>query len=278
VPRWTALLLFPLIPTIAARRLQGAWHAAIVPVAVCAAVSGYLASHGVAGADALWSGASLLRVLLGMFVGGLVAAWIGARVVGRAASLRELAGPSLAAAGWAPCVFLLVVGIGHAASAGVAAGVYAGIALLIWGIAAGLGIIAGEEECEPGRLLVASCFGLGGVLIGLWVALAAPPAPWVQAVPAPVTEAPFTAGDLLLVRTEKSAESAGLFLLRKPDSREAVVVRRDGNGSLTPFGAIQVGSEMLQDWNNAGRVFFQYGTGGGETVDPGKQTPKPSQD
>jgi hypothetical protein len=93
-----------------------------------------------------------------------------------------------------------------------------------------------------------------------------------------VTEAPFAAGDLLLVRTEKSAKSAGLFLLRKPDSREAVVVRRDGNGTLTPFGSIQVRPEMLQDWNNAGRVFFQYGTGGGETVDPGKQTPKPSQD
>ena len=34
--------------------------------------------------------------LLGMILGGVAAAWVGARVVGRAASFREVAGPAMA--------------------------------------------------------------------------------------------------------------------------------------------------------------------------------------
>ncbi|MHC4941081.1 MAG: hypothetical protein ACYTHK_19260 [Planctomycetota bacterium] len=278
MPRWSALLLFPFVPTIAARRLQASRIALLVPFVVCTAVALYLWASGVTLDDAWLSGASLFRVLAGLAIGGLAAAWVGARVTGRVATFGELAGPCCAAAGWAPCVFFCLVTIGNAAHAGAAAGVYAGIGLLIWGVAAGMGIVGGDTEPEPGRLLVASCFGLGGVLIGLWAALAAPPEPWVQAVRAPVTEAPIRAGDVLLVRTEKAGSSEGLFLLVREGTREAIIARRARNGSLTPLGEIQLGPEMLQDWNTAGRVFFQYGAEGGQSVADREQRPKTSPD
>jgi len=278
VSPWLALLIYPFAPGIAARRLQGAWAGAVVPLVVTASAAVYLAEHGATTGDALAAAASLLRLLAGLSIGGACAAWIGARLAGREASARELAGPVLAAAGWAPCVFLAFLALAMAAGAGAATGVYAGIALLIWGVSAGIGIVAGEEECEPGRLLVASCLGLGGVLIGLWIALAAPPAPGVQAIRAPVPEAGIRAGDFLLVRAGNAPSDGALVLLRDPRSREAVLARRDRNGTLTPVGEIQVGPEKLQDWNIAGRVFFRFGTEGGGIVGPGEQSPKPSRD
>ena len=275
--RWLALLLFPVVPSIAARKLQGAWIAAVVPLVVAAAVAVYLVLHGAATSDSAWTGATLVRIFAGLAIGGAGASWIGARVVGRAASWTELAGPALAAAGWAPCVFIVFLGIGQMSGAGSAAGVYAGVGLLIWGIAAGFGIVGGEDDSEPGRLLVASCFGIGGAIIGLYVAYAVPPEPWAHAIRAPVSDAPIRAGSLLLVRTTQSAGPA-VILLRKPNSREAVLARRSANGSLTPLGEIQLEAETLQDWNNAGYVFFQFGATGGESVGTGEQIVKPSQD
>ena len=119
--------------------------------------------------------------------------------------------------------------------------------------------------------------GIGGVIIGLWCSYALPPQPWVFAIRQPVTAAPIQAGDFLLVRAGDTDDFA-LVLLREPDSAEAVLVRRAGNGSLTPVGEIQMDPQMLQDWNMAGRVFFRFGELGGESVGPGEQRAKPSQD
>jgi len=278
VSRPLALLLFPFVPTRAAQRLGGGVLGALAPLAVLAGVAVYLFAKGVAARDVLGAVLGLLRVLAGVSVGGLCAAWIGARVAAREASARELAGPVLAAAGWAPLVFVAFLLIGHAGGAGNAAALYAAIALLVWGVAAGFGILSGDADCEPGRLLVATCFGLGGVLIGLSAALAAPPAPPVQLVPSPVAEGTLRPGDLLLLGRAEPPAAGDLVLLRDPRSSEAVLASRESNGSLTPVGSIQVDRQKLQDWNIAGRVFFRFGAAGGASVGSAEQMPKPSQD
>jgi len=261
----------------AARRLQRTWHGAVVPLLAVLSAGAFLLSRGAAFGDAAAGALALLRLLAGVAAGGLTASLVAARLVGREASWRDLAGPVAAAAGWAPGLFLLVLFLARVAGAGAASAVYAGVALLVWGVAAGFGIVAGDDEGEPGRLLVGSCLGIGGVLIGLWLALAAPPRPGVLLVRAPVAEPPIRAGDVLLVRRQDARGSGDLLLLRDPRSAEAVLARRR-NGTLTPVGRIQVDPEKLQDWNVAGRVFFRLGTGGAGTVGRGEQSVKPSQD
>jgi hypothetical protein len=278
VSRRLALILFPFVPTRAAERLAGSWLGAIVPALALLSVAVYLKAKGGGTGDVAAATVGLARVLGGVALGGLGASWIAARVAGREASMRALAGPVLAAAGWAPAVFVVFLLLMHAGGASSAAALFAGIALLIWGVAAGFGIVGGEEECEPGRLLVASCFGLGGVLIGLWVALAAPPAAPVQLVPSPVAREAIRPGDLLLVARSDADAEGDLVLLRDPGSHEAALAVRDRNGSLTPVGPIQVSREKLQDWNIAGHVFFRFGAGGGEIVVPAEQKPKRSRD
>ena len=67
--RWTALLLFPLVPSVAARTLQGTWLPALLPLIVSGAAATYLIVHGAGAADASWPALTLLRVLGGMAIG-----------------------------------------------------------------------------------------------------------------------------------------------------------------------------------------------------------------
>lgn len=222
--------------------------------------------------DSTWAAATVLRVFLGMVFGGLLASWIGARLVGRAAQIRQLIAPVAVAAGWAPLIFLAFVWIGNVMEAGAASALYAGIALLIWGIAAGLGIIGGDDEPEPGRLLVASCLGFGGAILGAWTAHEMPPAPWVQAVPAPVSEGPFEQGRFLLIRAESVENRAAYLLMQDPDSSEAILVTRSATGELSAVGKIRPESAMFKKYDITGRVFFQIGNSDAGSVSLGGQT------
>jgi hypothetical protein len=249
---------------------------AILPLLTTAGAWAYLRAGGASGVDATWAAATILRLFFGMIAGGAIASWIGARLIGRAALVSQVLGPAAVAAAWAPVVFLAFLWLGNAMDAAAASGLYAGIALLIWGIAAGFGIIGADEEPDPGRLLVASCLGFGGAILGAWAAHESPPGLWVRAVPAPVSEGGIEQGRFLLIRTNSAETGAAYLLLQDPDSREAVLVTRSAAGALTAVGEIRPDSRMFKKYNIAGRVFFQIGGPGSGSVALGEPTEKSS--
>jgi hypothetical protein len=255
----SAILLFPFVPSIAARSLQSARWVVLLPVLTTAAAWIYLLAGGASAADAGWAAATVLRLYAGLILGGVLASWIGARIVGRTARLSQLWGAASVAGAWAPLVFLAFLWFGNVVDAAAASALYAGIAVLIWGVAAGFGIISGDAEPEAGRLLVASCLGIGGSILGVWAAHEAPPRLWVRAVPAPVSEGPIEAGRFLLIRTNSAENNAAYLLLSDPASTEAVLVRRSPSGVTEPVGEIRPESRMIQKFDIAGRVFFQIG-------------------
>lgn len=259
---------------VAARKLQRRAVGLLVPVVSVALGAAYVARGGGDTDEIVATALSLGRLLGGLMLGGVAAAWVGARVVGRPATLRELIGPCAAAAGWAPFVYLAVLGIARLSGVGEPAPVYAAMALLLWGIAAGFGIVAGDHEVEPGRLLVASCFGLGGTILGIWAAHELPPALPVRAIRAPVEAPPVEVNRFVLVRS--GDEQGPLLVLTKPGTRVRALARRNADGDLEPVGETVETLDSLRSWDITGRVFFQVGGPAGGGVLPSEQSTKPS--
>lgn len=276
--RWTALLLFPFLPAPAARRLQGSRVAVALPLLFAVLVGGFFVVAGAGTNDAVAVGLTYARYVYGLALGGTVFGILALRVAQREATWKDLVGPACAAAAWLPFAFVTLLGIADALGAGAAAGLYAGLLVLLWGAAAGMGAIAGEEAPEPGRLLVATCLGLTGCLLGLGAMHRVPPLVPVTAVRAPFDGRIVRQGNILLVRSDPDARGPCVVLLREAGTEEAVFVFLAPNGNRTVLGDVTLQPKMLQDWNIAGRVFFRLGGPGGWSVVGTEQTPKMPQD
>jgi len=273
VPRWTALLFFLFAPTLAARWLASSRVACAFPLLVAACIALALLGAGVETGDALATSLTFLRYSYGLAVGGALLSVVGTRLIGRTASVWDVFGPASAAAGWLPFAFVGFLGLAHLAGAGATAGLFAGLLLLLWGTAAGIGIIGGDDGGEPGRMLVAICLGLSGCLIGFWGAHSAPPPASVMVLRAPFESGAIRPGSVLLVRSDPAPPASALVLLREAGTREAVFVQLRADGSRIPLGEVTLAPQMLQDWNIAGRVFLRLGGPGVWGVVRAEQTP-----
>jgi len=252
--------------------------ACVLPFLFAAVIALCLMVAGVHSGDAWVTAATFLRYVLGLAIGGTSLGMLSLRIVGRDATWKDLLGPSCAAAAWAPFVFVTFLGIAQLAGAGAASGLYAGLLVLLWGAAAGMGIVGGNDAVEPGRLLVATCLGLSGCLFGFWGSHQLSPEVSVTAVRAPFRTSDIRPGNVLLVRSDTTPVASSVVLLRETGTREAVFVTIDRNGYRTPLGKLSIERKMLQDWNIAGRVFFRFGSPGGWSVVGTEQTPQLSQD
>lgn len=263
-----AVLTFPWQSADASRALAGrpaAWLAPLVPAALAVA---YLLARGAGGADAAWSGAAVVLVVLGLGLGGCVGAFPARLLLARPYRAGEVLGPCLVFAAWTPPLFVLVLVLARALGAAETAALYSGFTLLVWGVVGGIGVIRGDEAEEYGRAVVASCLGLAFALAGLMAALLLVQAQLVLAVPALASTDDFAAGDRVLVRREAEVAPGSCILLLDEDSHEAIFAVAGSGGTWTPLGT---GSDKAPDgrWHVAGRVFFRLGgPWGGSAVRP----------
>jgi hypothetical protein len=234
----------------------------------------FLLAYGAGAGDAVASAASVLRYACGLAVGGTIFSVAAMRLLDRDAGWKDLFGPACGAAAWSPIVFVVLLWIFARAGMGPTAALYAGLLLLFWGVVAGMGIIGGNEGGEPGRLLVAACLGVTGSLAGLAVAHQIPPPVAVMALPAPFDDGTVRRGNFLLVRRTPDPHAPAMVLLRETGTREAIFAVIEKNGKRRPLGDTSATPKMLQDWNVAGRVFFQLGIQGGIGVVSAEQTLK----
>ncbi len=275
---WTALLYFPILPTIAARRLQGSRIAWLMPLLPSIATAVFLQVHGCSADDAWMTAATVLRYVLALALGGTLASVVGARIIDRAAGWRDMFGPACAAAAWSPIVFLLCLQVYGATGAGTEAAIYAAITVLLWGAAAGIGIVGGSEGGEPGRLLVAICLGLSGTLLGIWASYRMPPSAPVMHERAPFTAGAIRTGDFLLARRGKYVQSGSVVLLRKSDSPAPLFALAMPDGTRRVLGKPTKTPQTLSEWDISGRVFFRLGGWSDSGVVSPEQTPFLSQD
>lgn len=252
MPPLRAVLLFPVCPAAAARALRDRRSAGAVVLAPPAAFGTYLVARGAAPADALVAAGALLLVAVGLGLGGALGCGVAGRILGRPSRARPHVVACLVFAAWTLTLFPTALGVATALGAGGAAGLAAGLSLLVWGVVAGRGVLG--DEGDPGRGLVASCAALSGALLGLCVAgWAATQAVWPWR--APVTVDGARAGDLLLVVRDRSPEGAELFLAEN-SAGAAVLARQAPNGRLAPVGGKLV---ARGPWYPRGRVFFRLG-------------------
>jgi hypothetical protein len=229
-----AVLLFPVRPGAATRALRGAGGAGAVVLLPPCALGAYLTVRGCAPAGLLLRRPPRVRPYL---VGCLVFA------------------------AWTAILFPVLLVLLTAAGAGGLAGLGSGLALLVWGVAAGLFVLGDDETTEPGRGLVASCGALSGALLGLFVAgWAATLLVWPWRAPVAVGGA--RRGDLLLVVRDRSPGAADL-LLAENAAGAAVLARRGPDGRLAPTGETPA---VAGPWQARGRVFFRFGGPWGGSV------------
>jgi hypothetical protein len=167
------------------------------------------------------------------------------------------------AAGWAPLLFAGLAAAMAVLGLGPAAPLAASLVLLVWAAVLGIALV-GAGEAEPGRRLVASCVGLVGALLGLWLALALATAHLVLAIPAPMAGWGLERGDLLLVRRQNSAPAGSVVVLQGPGSTGMLLARIDPAGALVPPRPARWAESTNPDV--LGRVFFQLGGGQARSV------------
>jgi len=180
-----AALRFPLGPGAAARALEGRRAALLAPLLPAAACALYLRARGCAGGDAWAGGGALLLLATGAGAGAAAACALARRLLGRPGAFRALWPPCAVFAAWAALLYPAAVAAVALLGGGSTSPLTAALVLLAWGVASGTGLLEGEEgEVEQGRLLVGSCLGAGGALLGLVLAALLARAALVAAGPA----------------------------------------------------------------------------------------------
>jgi len=266
-----ALFLFFLRPGEATRALEGGVVAWFAPLPVSAAFFGYLAIRGCPAGDAAVAGLGLLGIVVGAGVVGGFATYPASLVTGASYTVRRRIGPCLLFAAWTAVLFAVLVAILQLSGVGAPSALYATLILVIWAVAAGAGVVAGDQT-EGGRALVGSCIGMAGALIGLWIALLAVQAQLLFVVPAPVKGPGFAPGDALLVRRQTvSAPPGTVVLMRRPGGPEALVAQVNAAGRPEALDSVNEPRLVLQQWDMVGRVFFHFGGSGGGSVVPVQQ-------
>ncbi|HEX5135956.1 MAG TPA: hypothetical protein VFY93_03210 [Planctomycetota bacterium] len=239
---WRALLLFPARPAAAA--------AALPPAAALAAPGPplfllvYLAARGCRLPDAGLAAAGLLLVILGLGAGGWLASALARRIVAPDAPAR---GPHvhLVFAAWSATLFVAMLLVAGSALA-------AGLAVLVWGVVAGTGVVAGDTE--PGRALVASCAGASGAILGVLGAGLLVHEHLVMVLPSD--------RGTMLVRRGDVGEPGALVLARDPASTTLFLARK-GAAGLAPEAKPPPGPPA--GWTVVGRVFFFFARGAPKT-------------
>ena len=256
-----AVLLFPVRPAAATRALRGSRGAGAVVALPPCALGAYLAVRGCAPADALATAGALLLVTAGLGLGGALASGAARLVLQRPFEVRPHLACCLVFAAWTATLFPALLALLAVAGAGGMAGLGAGLALLVWGVVAGCGVLGAGEATEPGRGLVASCGALSGALLGLCLAgWAATQLVWPWRAPIAVDGA--RRGDLLLVVRAESHVAADL-LLAENAAGVAVLARSGADGRVVPIGRTRA---VRGPWQARGRVFFRFGGAWGGSV------------
>ena len=260
-----AVLLYPVRPGDTARALAARPQVLLVLLLPPLAAGLGLLILGVGLEDAAATGLALVLVLLGLTLGGACASWPGARIAGARLSVRALLPVCAVAAFWTP---LLLVGLAlalRAAGAGPAAVLVAALLVLLHGVACGFGIVRGDEVEDAGRGGVASCVGLAGALLALWLVLIGVQGTLVFVVRAPVTlessaiESPVDAGDLLLFRRTERAPSGSFVLMRERGGSEGVFALTSRAEAPVALGTGLEIKQLSSDWDIAGRAIFVFG-------------------
>jgi len=260
-----AVLLYPIRPGDTARALAGRPLVLLLLLVPPAAAALGLLSRGVSIADAGATGLALLLVLVGLTLGGACASWPGARVAGARLPLRALLPVCAVAAFWAPLLLVALAFGLRAVGAGPAAVLVAALLVLLHGVACGFGIVRGDEVEDAGRGGVASCIGLSGALLALWIFLTGIQGSLVFVVRAPVPleasagGSTIEAGDLLLFRRCDRAPPGSLVLMRERGGREGVFARIRDAGDPVPLGTGPENSRLSPEWDIAGRAVFVFG-------------------
>ncbi len=236
-----AILLFPVRPGVAAEALAGCRASALAAPAPPLLLSCFLAARGCRVADAAATAAGLLLLVLGLGAGGTLASAVARRILPDAP--RRPLHAHLVFAAWAMAILVTALFVTGSAVA-------SGFAVLVWGVVAGMGVLA--PLAEPGRALVASCAGTLGAILGLLLLGLAVQGNLVMAVPAP------DGRGTLLVRRGEATEPGATVLARDPASNRLFLARRGALG-LVPEGAAPPGPAAA--WTPVGRVFFFLGVG-----------------
>jgi hypothetical protein len=252
------VLLLPFRPGAAAARLEGRPAALLFALVAPSLLGAALAATGCSAPDAAATACSLLLVVAGMGLLGAAACQPASLLAGARRPVWAALPACFVAAGWAPLLFAALAAAMVALGFGPSAPLAASLALLGWGVVLGIGLV-GAGDAEPGRRLVASCLGLVGTLLGLWLALALATAHLVLAVPAPVAEWGFERGDLLLVRRQSTALPGSLVVVQAPGSPEVAFGRIDAHGM--PIPARSGAGVWSRKPDVLGRVFFKLGAG-----------------
>jgi hypothetical protein len=234
---WRALLLFPARPRAAAAALPP-WAALAAPGPPLLLLA-YLAARGCRLADAGLAAAGLLLLILGLGGGG----WLASALARRLFENAPRRGPQvhLVFAAWTVTIFVAALLLSGSALG-------AGLGVLVWGVVAGTGVLADDEE--PGRALVASCAGTSGAVLGLLALGLFVHGRMVMVVPTPSGTA--------LVRRGEVAEQDSLVLARDPLSASLFLARKGASG-LAPEAKAPSGAPS--GWTVVGRVFFFLGKG-----------------
>jgi len=256
-----AVLLFPVRPASATRALSGARVTAAVVLAPPCALGAYLSVRGCAPADALLTAVALFLAVVGLGLGGALAGGVAGIILGRPLRVRPHLVGCLVFAAWTAVLFPALLAVLAVAGAGGLAGLGSGLALLVWGVVAGRGVLGDDGALEPGRSLVASCTALSGALLGLVVAgWGATQLVWPWRAPVALEGA--RPGDLLLVVRDRSPGAADL-LLAENAAGAVVLARRGADGRIAPVGGTPAGRGP---WRARGRVFFRFGGAFGGSV------------
>jgi hypothetical protein len=256
-----AVLLFPVRPAAATRVLRSRPGAGAVVLLPPLAFGAYLAVRGCAAADAVLTAGALLLVLAGLGLGGAVGCGAAGLILRRPFEVRPHLVGCLVFAAWTVALFPALLALLATVGVGGLAGLAGGLALLVWGVVAGRGVLGDEGEADPGRGLVASCAGLSGALLGLCLAgWAATLLVWPWRAPVAVDGA--RAGELLLVVRDASPGAADL-VLAEDAAGVTVLARRGPDGRLAPVGRVRSGAGP---WRPRGRVFFRFGGSWGGSV------------
>jgi hypothetical protein len=223
-----ALLLFPVRPSAAAAALARRPVAALAALGPPALLLAYLPARGCGAADAAATALGLLCLVLGMGLGGALAAALAGRLAGAAPGGVPV---HLVFGAWGVLLFLLAAAGAAALGLGAAAPLAAALAVLVWGVVAGTGVVG--AGAETGRALVASCTGAAGAIAGAVVTGVAVFAHLVLAVPAPSGAPGVPAGTPLLVRPDEAPPPGTLVLLRDPPA-----LARAAPGAPPPLGRV----------------------------------------
>jgi hypothetical protein len=236
-----AVLLFPLLPGAAAEALAGRRASLVAAPAPPLFLFVFLASRGCRAADAAVAAAGVAILVAGLAAGGALASAALARVLPEAS--RRPLHVHLVFAAWAMLLLVLAAFVTGSALA-------SGLALLVWGVVAGMRVVA--PEAEPGKALVASCAGASGAILGLLLLGLLVHTKLVMAMPAP------DGSGTLLVRRGEAAEPGATLLALDPASGRLFLAHASPSG-LRPDGAAPPGPAA--GWRPIGRAFFFLGAG-----------------